>query len=154
MRPATPRTASCPRAVRARSLDEVSRGALGGIRVLVVDDDPEMRAAVQGALEAVGAEVVAVASADEALDALERSHPDLLLSDLGMPGRDGCALMRAVRALPPERGGAVRAVALTAFADRDVGRRTIDAGFQAHVVKPIEAAALIDIVSGLAASDA
>jgi CheY-like chemotaxis protein len=88
---------------------------LDGVCVLVVDDEADAREVVRAALLAQGAEVCAVASADEALALLPSRRVDVLLSDIGMPGVDGYALMRRVRALEAERGGGVAAVALTAY---------------------------------------
>ena len=92
-----------------------SRGGvfLGGVRVLVVDDCEYVRSTVIAMREHYGAGVTAVATAVEALEAVERERPDVLVSDLQMPGRGGCWLIRQVRALPPERGGETPAAALT-----------------------------------------
>jgi CheY-like chemotaxis protein len=125
-------------------------GVLAGTRILLVDDDAEVRAAVQAALEVAGAEVVGAGSAEEALDALDWFNPVVLVSDVGMPGRDGCSLVRELRARPPERGGNLQAIALTAFSGSEVRRRVLEAGFQLHAVKPIETGALIAIVACLA----
>jgi CheY-like chemotaxis protein len=105
---------------------------LDGVCVLVVDDEADAREVVRAALLAQGAEVCAVASADEALALLPSRRVDVLLSDIGMPGVDGYALMRRVRALEAERGGGVAAVALTAYiyARAEDARRAFGAGFQ------------------------
>jgi CheY-like chemotaxis protein len=79
----------------------------------------------------------------------QRVHPDVLISDIGMPEEDGYQFMGRVRALEPQRGGNIPAVALTAFATRDDRQRALDCGFQAHVPKPVEVADLIAIVAGL-----
>jgi CheY-like chemotaxis protein len=122
--------------------------SLAGVRVLIVDDRLDDRDVLTKMLEAAGAEVTAVASAAEGLAALERGRPHVLLSDLGMPGEDGYSLMRCVRSLPSDRGGLTPAVALTAYPDP--GRRALDAGFQAHVAKPVDPAKLARAVAGLA----
>jgi len=120
--------------------------ALDGIRVLLVDDDSDIRDAFQSVLEHNGAVVTAVSSAAAALAALDRSRPDVLLSDLGMPGESGYDLMRQVVA----RDVALPAAALTAYgrvADRE---RAIAAGFRMQLAKPIDAAALVTAVADLA----
>lgn len=111
-------------------------GMLYGVRVLVVDDHEDARDYVADALRQCGAEVMSVASAEEALEAVERWRPDVLVSDVGMPGGDGYDLIRRVRALPVERGGATPAAALTAYARADDRDLALAAGFQAHVPKP------------------
>src|SRR6058998_2526635 len=97
----------------AVSLNDGSR--LDGVRVLVVDDARNVRQVVTDILTQDGATVTAVGSAEEALAALERERPDVLLSDLAMPGKGGYWLIGQVRALPPDRGGATPAVAFTAY---------------------------------------
>jgi CheY-like chemotaxis protein/anti-sigma regulatory factor (Ser/Thr protein kinase) len=120
---------------------------LESIRILVVDDDADARALLRDVLQDAGAGVTCAASAKEAAAALEQDAPDILISDIGMPGEDGYALIQKVRALSPERGGAVPAVALTAFARPEDRRRALEAGFQRHVVKPVEPAALVALVA-------
>ncbi|HEX4961046.1 MAG TPA: ATP-binding protein [Thermoanaerobaculia bacterium] len=123
---------------------------LKGIRVLVVDDEPDARETLQQILEHCGAEALTVGSAAEALRALETWRPDVLVSDIGMPGEDGYGLIRRVRALPPERGGRTPAAALTAFARGEDRRRALHAGFQMHVAKPVEVNELAAVVASLA----
>jgi PAS domain S-box-containing protein len=127
---------------------------LRGIRVLIVDDEPDARETLLEILEHCDAEVLAVGSADEALRELERFKPHVLLSDIGMPGEDGYALIRRVRELPPERGGRVPAAALTAFARGEDRRRALLAGFQMHVPKPVEVNELATVVATLARGSA
>jgi len=122
---------------------------LSGMRVLVVDDEPDMRELISFLLEDAGAEVVTVAVAQEALTALARFQPDVLLSDIGMPGMDGYMLLRQVRALPPERGGLVPAIALTAYAGEFNHKQALQAGFQRHLAKPIEPDELIKTIVAL-----
>jgi CheY-like chemotaxis protein len=88
--------------------------------------------------------------ADPALDAIAREVPDVLLSDIGMPGRDGYDLIREVRRLSPEKGGSVPAAALTAYARAEDRRRLLDAGFSMHLAKPVEPAELVAVVASLA----
>jgi PAS domain S-box-containing protein len=123
--------------------------SLAGLRVLVVDDEPDARLLIKRTLEEHGADVVAVGSAGEAMAVFEAVRPEVLLSDVGMPGEDGYSLIRKVRSLPVDRGGAVPAAALTAFARREDRTRAIRAGFQIHVPKPVEAAELVAVVASL-----
>ncbi|HYG79816.1 MAG TPA: ATP-binding protein, partial [Pyrinomonadaceae bacterium] len=122
---------------------------LDGLRVLIVDDDPDTRELLKAGLGRCGTEVVTAASAGEALEAIAADPPDLLISDIGMPGEDGYELIRKVRALPPERGGRVPAVALTAYARTEDRLRALRAGYQMHVSKPVELAELVAVASSL-----
>jgi CheY-like chemotaxis protein len=106
--------------------------------VLVVDDDPDARELISSVLAAVGAIPSAAVSADEALALLSERAFDLIISDIGMPERDGYQLMRAVRALPPEHGGKTPAIAVTAFARSEDRTRALLSGYQVHLAKPIE----------------
>ena len=123
---------------------------LKGIRVLVVDDEPDARETLQQILEHCNAEVRTVSSAAEAMKLLESWRPDVLLSDIGMPGEDGYDLIRRVRQLPAERGGRTPAAALTAFARGEDRRRALRAGFQMHVAKPVDLQELATVVASLA----
>ncbi len=123
---------------------------LKGVRVLVVDDEPDARDLIGRILNECEATVSTAASADEALAVFERDPPHVLISDIGMPKRDGYDLIRAIRSQDPERGGNVPAIALTAFARSEDRRRAILAGYQMHVVKPVEPAELITVVASLA----
>jgi len=123
---------------------------LDGVRVLVVDDVPAVRDVVTHILSQDGAKVTAVGSAEEALAALQGERPDVLLSDLAMPGKGGYWLIGQVRALPPERGGVTPAAALTAFSGPEHRASVLRAGFQLHVEKPIGLDALVDVVATLA----
>jgi PAS domain S-box-containing protein len=136
---------SLTRAPRA----SLSSEALAGIRVLLVDDDEDTRHAIADALTSVGARVEQAISAADALQQLERGRPDVLLSDIGMPMQDGYALIRRVRGLPPERGGDVPAIALTAYASREDAAKTASSGFQLHVPKPVEIEDLVDAINSL-----
>jgi len=122
---------------------------LDGVRVLVVDDVRAVREIVAEILAHDGAKVTAVGSAEEALDALQGERPDVLLSDLAMPGKGGYWLIGQVRALPPERGGVTPAAALTAFTGPEHRASVLRAGFQLHVEKPISLDALIEAVAML-----
>ncbi len=123
---------------------------LSGVKVLIVDDERDARELVKRVLEAAEATVFTASSAQEGFEALKREQPTVLLSDIGMPGEDGYALITKVRALPAEQGGNVSAGALTAFARSEDRRRALMAGFQMHIPKPIEAAELLAVVASLA----
>jgi CheY-like chemotaxis protein len=123
---------------------------LDGVRVLVVDDARNVREVVTNILMQDGATVTAVDSAEEALAALQRERPDVLLSDLAMPGKGGYWLIGQIRALPPERGGITPAAALTAFTGPEHRASVLRAGFQLHVEKPVGLDALIGAVAKLA----
>jgi CheY-like chemotaxis protein len=123
---------------------------LDGVRVLIVDDACNVREVVTDILTQDGATVTAVGSAEEALAALQRERPDVLLSDLAMPGKGGYWLIGQVRALPPERGGVTPAAALTAFTGPEHRASVLRAGFQLHVEKPIGLDALVEAVARLA----
>lgn len=122
---------------------------LDGLRVLVVDDEEDARQLIRAVLEQCKAEVTAVPSASDALQAIERLQPDILVSDIGMPGEDGYTLIRRVRGLPPESGGRIPAIALTAYARVEDRMNVLSAGFQMHVPKPVEPAELVAIVASL-----
>jgi len=123
---------------------------LDGVKVMVVDDELDMRDFLSVSLRQYGADVTALASVGEAVAALEREKPDVLVSDIGMPGEDGYALIRKVRALGPERGGQVPAAALTGFAAGDDTTRLLSAGYQVHLPKPVEPSRLAQVVGTLA----
>jgi PAS domain S-box-containing protein len=123
---------------------------LTGVVAVVVDDEPDARELVRRLLADRGARVVTAASAGEALDALRRVRPHVLVSDIAMPGEDGYALIRRVRALPAADGGQTPALALTAYARAEDRMRAVVAGFQHHVPKPVEPAELVTMVASLA----
>jgi CheY-like chemotaxis protein len=123
---------------------------LSGVRVLVVDDEPDARLLIARILQTCNADVTTAASMEEALEAIRGAPPHVLVSDLGMPGHDGFELIQAVRALPAESGGTTPAAALSAFARSEDRRRAMLAGFQTHVAKPVEADELIAVVASLA----
>ena len=125
------------------------RSLLGGVRVLIVDDDPAAREAMARVLGVAGAETKAAASSDEALEALGAFHPDVMLSDVAMRGGEGYGLIRAVRALPAERGGCLRAAALTAPSHGEDGIRAVAAGYDAQLAKPVEPVALLATIARL-----
>lgn len=126
---------------------------LAGLRILIVDDDRDAREVVATALAHEGAQVTEAASCSEALDAIARaaSHklPELLVSDIAMPGDDGYVLIRKVRALDEECGGKIPALALTAHAKAEDRERALRAGFQAYLAKPVELTELVTTVARL-----
>ena len=122
---------------------------LQGVQILVVDDDTSSREFTTFLLELHGAVITATASADEAIAALTQIKPSLLLSDIGMPDIDGYMLMRQVRTLPPEQGGQIPAIALTAYAGEIDYQQAIAAGFQKHISKPIEPDTLVEAIASL-----
>lgn len=117
---------------------------LAGVRVLVVEDDAAARELLLRVLRVAGAELRAVANSSEALSALEDWKPDVMLSDMAMGGEDAYVLIRALRALPAERGGCLRAAALTAADDH-----ALAAGYDAQLAKPVEPVALLAAVARL-----
>jgi signal transduction histidine kinase/ActR/RegA family two-component response regulator len=156
-------TVKLPQAIFARTAGEVERrhptiggkvdqpmyASLDGLRVMVVDDEHDSNEVVSMVLASCGAEVHAAASAAEGLEELRRWHADVLISDIGMPEEDGYAFLRQVRAQP---GALARipAIALTAYATTEDRVRIFSAGFQAHVVKPIDTAELAAVVASAA----
>jgi PAS domain S-box-containing protein len=123
---------------------------LSGVRVLVVDDQSDARELIAHILTGCHAQVYTAESMSEALRAMRAQPPDVLISDIGMPGHDGYELIQAVRALPREAGGDVPAAAVTAFARSEDRRRAMLAGFQTHIAKPVEPAELITVIASLA----
>ncbi|HYP29987.1 MAG TPA: PAS domain S-box protein [Blastocatellia bacterium] len=124
--------------------------ALEGLRVLAVDDETDARQLLAAVLERCGAEVRTCASTGEALEALEQYKPDILVSDIGMPGEDGYALMEKVRAMEGGRRERIPAVALTAYARVEDRMRALAAGYNMHVPKPVEPAELAMVIASLA----
>jgi CheY-like chemotaxis protein len=108
-----------------------------------------MRELVVAILSEYGAQVRVAASAAEALTALDQFKPDVLISDIGMPEVDGYMLMRQVRQLPPQQGGLIRAIALTAYAGELNQQQALEAGFQRHVAKPVEPYELVKTIAAL-----
>lgn len=123
---------------------------LRGLHVLVVEDDEDTRRFLGEALAQWGASVKLTASVDEALSAIERRLPDVLVSDIGMPDKDGHALISAVRARSRRRGGRLPALALTAYAGAEERMRILAGGFDMHIPKPVEPAELATAVAKLA----
>jgi signal transduction histidine kinase len=123
---------------------------LTGVRVVVVEDEADTRELLALSLQQCGAEVAAFGSVPEALAAFDLAVPDVLLSDIGVPGEDGYSLIRKVRAREPALGGNVPAAALTAYARAEDRLRALEAGYQTHLAKPVDPAELIATVARLA----
>ncbi|KAM3111678.1 hybrid sensor histidine kinase/response regulator [Phormidesmis sp. 146-33] len=116
---------------------------LKGLRILLVDDEADNRELVGFMLQQQGAIVTSVPTARQAIEVLSQEKPDLLLSDIGMPDMDGYALIHHVRSLPPEQGGSIPAIALTAYAGESNQHKILAAGFQQHLAKPVELETLV-----------
>ena len=123
---------------------------LDGLRILAVDDEADTRELLRQGLEYCGAKVKVVGSAAEAIDVLMSNVPDILISDIGMPGTDGYDLIRQVRALPPDRGAKVPAIALTAYTRTEDRLQALRAGYDMHVPKPVELAELCAVAASVA----
>lgn len=124
---------------------------LGGVKVLVVEDEPDVRELLRWLLESNHAVVCTASSVDEALVLLAKERPDIVISDIGMPNRDGFSLIRAIRGLDAQEGGQTPAVALTAFAHPEDRTRALLAGYQFHISKPIDPAELLAALATLSA---
>lgn len=123
---------------------------LEGLRLVVVDDDVDTLELITFILEEYNVQVTTATSASEALQAIARSTPDIIISDIAMPGEDGYSLIRKVRSLELEQGGHIPAIALTAFAREEDRILALDAGFQRHIPKPVDPFELVAIVAKLA----
>jgi CheY-like chemotaxis protein len=124
--------------------------ALAGLGVLVVEDHEDTREFVAAILAEYGAEVTTATSARTAIAAFERAKPHVVISDIAMPEESGYSLIQALRALPPERGGRVPALALTAYVRPEDRERVLAAGFDQHLAKPIDPIDLAIAVAKLA----
>jgi CheY-like chemotaxis protein len=126
--------------------------ALAGLRILVVDDEPDCATLTGYLLSQWGADVKVVISANEALEVFERYEewpPDILVSDIQMPAIDGYGLIRRVRKMDPDRGGNIPAIALTAYTRVEDRIRALVAGFQIHIAKPFEPMELLTVVESI-----
>jgi CheY-like chemotaxis protein/anti-sigma regulatory factor (Ser/Thr protein kinase) len=129
--------------------DGKAPGKLTGVRVLVVDDDPDSRELIGEVLRRAGATVIAVGTAADALGALSTERPDIVVSDLGMPGEDGFALIRRIRALPEHAAARVTVLALSAYTRLADQQFAYAAGFDAHLAKPVNPTTLVDSIARL-----
>jgi CheY-like chemotaxis protein len=127
-----------------KALNANEKSDLDGVHVLVVDDEADARDLTAIRLQQYGAEVVTAATVEAAMEILaqQQPRPDLIVSDIAMPGEDGYSLIRRVRALDPEQGGRIPAIAVTAYSQTKDRVRALAAGFQMHMVKPVKAAEL------------
>jgi PAS domain S-box-containing protein len=123
---------------------------LDGLRILIVDDEPDTRDLLRQGLEYCGANVRLAGSAAEAVDAIVAEVPDILISDIGMPGIDGYDLIRQIRQLPADAGGKVAAIALTAYTRVEDRLQALRAGYDMHVPKPVELAELVAVAASVA----
>jgi hypothetical protein len=123
---------------------------LHGLQVLIVDDEPDVRELLKAVIEESGAEVIAAASVQEALQVLEQLQPDVLVSDIAMPFEDGYTLIRRVRDLETQGGEILPAVALTAYVREEDCEQAITSGFQRHMSKPVDTTQLVTAVAELA----
>lgn len=122
---------------------------IDGLKVLVVDDEADSRLLLHEVFSARGATVAEATSAESAFEKVEKFRPDVIVSDIAMPGGDGYTLIRAVRKLTVDRGGRTPAIALTAHAREEDGERAFAAGFQRYASKPVDLERLISMVANL-----
>lgn len=135
--------------ILSQNIDSPSKEALKGIRLLVVDDEPDTRQMISTVLKRAGAEVVTADSAANALEIFQKIQPDILISDISMPDVDGYTLIQQIRELPKARGGLTPAIALTAHAREEDLSLALRHGFQIHLSKPVESSKLIRTVLSL-----
>jgi signal transduction histidine kinase/CheY-like chemotaxis protein len=121
--------------------------SLSGLRVLVVDDETDARDILTHVLQGYGMETESAASAFEALSKVESYRPDVIISDVGMPGEDGYWLMTQIRALSSDQGGETPAIALTAYGSAEDRARALSSGYHLHLPKPAEAPALAKAIA-------
>jgi PAS domain S-box-containing protein len=128
----------------------IAPSSLDGLRIVVADDEADARDLLHTVLTQYGAEVIAHATAQDTIEAIARFHPHILVSDIGMPGEDGYSLIRRLRQLPPEQGGQIPAIALTAYARAEDRTQALAAGFQQHIPKPVNPDKLAAVIHELA----
>jgi len=136
-------------AVTAPPASDAAVQRLDGVRVLLVDDEADMREVTAQLLKDAGAEVRLASNAESALQALADAVPDVILSDIGMPGVDGYEFMRRLRDLPDAQGGGTPAVAFTAYSRPEDRERAMAAGYQRHLVKPASVQSLLQVLAEL-----
>lgn len=122
---------------------------LNGLNILIVDDEPDAIELVNLMLTTNGAEVIFANSVEEALLKLDERIPDFIISDIGMPERDGYDFIQTIRTRPTDKGGLIPAIALTAYARSEDSQRALKAGYQAHLPKPVEVSKLVQVISNL-----
>jgi CheY-like chemotaxis protein len=121
-----------------------------GLTVLLVDDEDDVRDALRLILQQNGLVVTTASSVREGFELLLRDQPDVLLSDIAMPGEDGLSFIRRVRLLPPGSGGLIPAAALSAYASAGDRRAALLAGFQFHIAKPVDPGHLLAVIASMA----
>ena len=122
-------------------------------KILIVDDEAHLRMLIQQTLEELedeGVELLTASNGEEALQTIEAERPDALVSDIGLPGEDGFALVRQIRQSEAERGGFLPAIALTGYARAEDRIEILAAGFQAHIPKPVEPVELAAAIAHIA----
>jgi CheY-like chemotaxis protein len=147
---AVDRTSSIAPAAGGANETPLPGDSLHGIHVLVVEDEPDTCEFLNRLFASYGAAVATARSADEALSYLTTSKPDIVVSDIGLPDVDGYDLMERIRQLPADSGGAVPAIALTAYARTEDRTRAFRSGYQAHLAKPVEPTELVATIASLA----
>jgi PAS domain S-box-containing protein len=145
-----PSTAAERRAAPATHDASPPADSLVGISVLIVEDEPDTFEYLERFLRGYGAEVRGARTAEDALAEMARRTPDILVSDIGLPGIDGFDLMQQIRRLPADSGGAIPAIALTAYARSEDRTRALRAGYQTHLAKPVEPAELVTTIASFA----
>src|SRR5438128_2253775 len=145
--------APVPARHRDDSEADVRPVSLRGVRVLVVDDEADARELMRMILRSSGADVMAAACAEEALEQVEQWHPDILVSDIGLPGDDGYVLIQKLRQRQGDYGRSMPALAVTAYARAEDRTRALSAGFQLHVAKPLEPADFVAAIARLVSKD-
>ncbi len=134
---------------QTRPVDTKTTAMLMGLRVLVVDDDADNGEILSILFTQYGSEVTRCASAKEAIQLLRQWKPDAIISDICLPSKDGYEMMKEIRALKPEQGGAIPAIALTGYASPEDESRALAAGYQVHLSKPVDFDHLVAMVAGL-----
>lgn len=129
------------------------KDSLRGLRLLLVEDDDDSREMLKVMFQQHEADITVVASSAEAIKAFEQNKPDILISDVGLPGEDGYTLIRKIRQLAPEQGGHIPAIALTGYASLQDRARAIEVGYQEHIAKPVDIDYLLELVKSLITLD-
>ena len=145
----SPAPGGTPASAARRGTPAFDHDLLGGVRILVVDDEADARDLIEMTLAQYGAVVTTADSAASALAEIDRRVPDVLLSDVGMPREDGYDLIRRLRSRPLERGGGIPAIAVTAYASAKDRESALASGYEAHVAKPFEPEVLAQTVAAL-----
>ena len=137
----------------ADQLHEVSSAKpLKGKKILAVDDMPSVLELLDSMLKNLGAQVILASSAHQAIDLVKNESPDILISDISMPGQDGYELIREIRKLPQELGGRIPAIALSAHADPVFEKKALESGYQLYLVKPSLVQSLVQSIKSVLAA--